>query len=74
MDSQTRLARITLLREISEDIGKITGTPPYMYANRPVENGAEYFHFQGDVKVTGVDAALAHVREIARRTPGVMYR
>jgi hypothetical protein len=24
--------------------------------------------------VTGVDAALAHVREIARRTPGVMYR
>jgi hypothetical protein len=73
MDAHTRQIKIELLREISEKIGKITGTAPYMYANRPNTNdgsGAEYFHFQGDVKVTGVDAALAHVREIAR-THGV---
>lgn len=73
MDQQTRQARIALLREMSEEVGRITGTAPYMYANQPVENGAEYFHFQGDVKVPGVDAALAHMRKIVKNTPGAKY-
>jgi len=77
VNTRERQAKVELLREISEEIGRITGTAPYMYANCPNTSdgtGAEYFHFQGDVRATGVDAALSHVREIARNTPGATLR
>lgn len=77
MDRYTRQARVDLLRRISEEIGRVTGTAPYMYANCPNTDdgtGVEYFHFQGDVRVTGIDAALSHVRMLAARTPGVTQR
>jgi hypothetical protein len=77
MDARTRQAKVELLREISEEVGRITGTAPYMYANCPNTDdgsGAEYFRFQGDVSKTGVDAALEYMRQLARQTPGATLR
>jgi hypothetical protein len=69
-----RQAQLSLLHAMNEEAGRLLGIRPYMYATRPDgENGPEIFHFQKEVRVTGIQAALRYQQELLSRAGGARY-
>lgn len=70
MNKYDRSALLDKLHSMNDEVGQLTGDKPYMYANRPnTDNGtgAEHFHFQGDTKITGLEAAVTHMGGLLER-------
>ena len=69
-----RQAQLSLLRAMNEEAGRLLGLRPYMYATRSDgDSGPEVFHFQGEVRVTGINAALRHQQELLSKAGGARY-
>jgi len=69
-----RQAQLSLLRAMNEEAGRLLGLRPYMYATRPDgESGPEIFHFQGDVRVTGIGPALKYQQNLLSEAGGTRY-
>lgn len=72
-----RQAKLEVLHRMNDEMQQLTGDRPYLYANRPNTDdgsGQEYFHFQGDTKITGLDAALNHMQQLLTAAGGTQYR
>lgn len=71
-----RQAKLNALHEMNDEMHRRTGDRPYVYANCPNTDdgsGVEYFHFQGDACVTGIDAALVHMQKLLTAAGGTQY-
>ncbi len=66
MNPLARTAKLDLLHQMNDEFKAVTGDGLYMYANCPNtddDSGAEYFHFQGGHRATGIESALSYMQD-----------